>query len=56
MNDLEFRVFDQLPNETWFYPVHVNDSTLGAERSTSPSGGPEAGDAHWERRVSVSQA
>ncbi|HEY6421668.1 MAG TPA: MBL fold metallo-hydrolase [Pseudonocardiaceae bacterium] len=32
MNDLESRVFDQLPDETWFYPGHGNDSTLGAER------------------------
>ncbi|MDQ3885802.1 MAG: MBL fold metallo-hydrolase [Actinomycetota bacterium] len=32
MNDLESRVFDQLPDETWFYPGHGDDSTLGAER------------------------
>jgi hypothetical protein len=32
MNDLESRVFDQLPDETWFYSGHGNDSTLGAER------------------------
>jgi glyoxylase-like metal-dependent hydrolase (beta-lactamase superfamily II) len=32
MNDLESRVFDQLPDETWFYPGHGKDSTLGAER------------------------
>ena len=32
MNDLESRIFDQLPDETWFYPGHGNDSTLGAER------------------------
>jgi glyoxylase-like metal-dependent hydrolase (beta-lactamase superfamily II) len=32
MDDLEARVFADLPNETWFYPGHGNDSTLGAER------------------------
>jgi glyoxylase-like metal-dependent hydrolase (beta-lactamase superfamily II) len=33
MDDLEARVFDVLPDETWFYPGHGNDSTLGAERA-----------------------
>jgi glyoxylase-like metal-dependent hydrolase (beta-lactamase superfamily II) len=32
MDDLEERVFGVLPDETWFYPGHGNDSTLGAER------------------------
>lgn len=32
MDDLEARVFGELPDETWFYPGHGNDSTLGAER------------------------
>lgn len=32
MDDLEQRVFDRLPDDTWFYPGHGNDSTLGAER------------------------
>jgi glyoxylase-like metal-dependent hydrolase (beta-lactamase superfamily II) len=32
MDDLETKVFGQLPDETWFYPGHGNDSTLGAER------------------------
>jgi glyoxylase-like metal-dependent hydrolase (beta-lactamase superfamily II) len=32
MNDLEQRVFDQLPDPTWVYPGHGNDTTLGAER------------------------
>ncbi|MGH3979288.1 MAG: MBL fold metallo-hydrolase [Pseudonocardiaceae bacterium] len=32
MSDLESRVFDQLPDDTWFYPGHGDDSTLGAER------------------------
>ena len=31
MDDLEARIF-LLPDETWFYPGHGNDSTLGAER------------------------
>ena len=26
------KVFDRLPDETWFYPGHGDDSTLGAER------------------------
>ena len=25
-----------LPDETWFYPGHGNDSTLGAERPATP--------------------
>lgn len=32
LNDVESRIFDRLPDETWFYPGHGNDSTLGAER------------------------
>jgi len=32
VDDLEARVFDQLPDETWFYPGHGDDSTLGTER------------------------
>ncbi|MGH3796393.1 MAG: MBL fold metallo-hydrolase [Pseudonocardiaceae bacterium] len=32
MDDLEARVFDRLPDETWFYPGHGKDSTLSAER------------------------
>ena len=32
MNDLEQRVFDQLPDPTWVYPGHGSDTTLGAER------------------------
>jgi len=29
---LEERVFGRLPDETWIYPGHGNDTTLGAER------------------------
>ena len=32
INDVQRRVFDVLPDDTWFYPGHGADSTLGAER------------------------
>jgi glyoxylase-like metal-dependent hydrolase (beta-lactamase superfamily II) len=32
IHDVSTRIFDALPDETWFYPGHGNDSTLGAER------------------------
>jgi glyoxylase-like metal-dependent hydrolase (beta-lactamase superfamily II) len=32
MDDLEARVFGVYDDDTWFYPGHGNDSTLGAER------------------------
>jgi glyoxylase-like metal-dependent hydrolase (beta-lactamase superfamily II) len=32
MDDLEAKVFNRLPDETWVYPGHGNDTTLGAER------------------------
>jgi glyoxylase-like metal-dependent hydrolase (beta-lactamase superfamily II) len=32
MDDLEERIFGRLGDETWFYPGHGKDSTLGAER------------------------
>lgn len=32
MDDLEERVFSVLPDDTWVYPGHGNDTTLGAER------------------------
>jgi glyoxylase-like metal-dependent hydrolase (beta-lactamase superfamily II) len=32
MNDLQARVFDALPDDTWVYPGHGDDATLGAER------------------------
>ena len=32
MNDLETKVFDRLPDETWVYPGHGHDTTLGTER------------------------
>jgi glyoxylase-like metal-dependent hydrolase (beta-lactamase superfamily II) len=32
IGDVEERIFQRLPDDTWFYPGHGNDSTLGAER------------------------
>ncbi len=32
MDDLEARVFGELPDGTWVYPGHGHDTTLGAER------------------------
>jgi len=32
IEDVSTRIFDVLPDETWFYPGHGNDSTLGVER------------------------
>ncbi|CAM5692879.1 hypothetical protein SALBM311S_11120 [Streptomyces alboniger] len=37
IHDVETKVFDALPDETWVYPGHGNDTTLGAERLT-PAG------------------
>ena len=34
MDDLERKVFGQLPDQTWVYPGHGKDTTLGAERSS----------------------
>ncbi|GAA4084648.1 MBL fold metallo-hydrolase [Nonomuraea soli] len=31
-DDVVQRLFERLPDETWFYPGHGKDSTLGAER------------------------
>lgn len=30
--DVSAKLFDRLPDETWVYPGHGNDTTLGAER------------------------
>ena len=35
MDDLEARIFP-MPDDTWFYPGHGKDSTLGAERPHIP--------------------
>ena len=36
MDDLEARVFAQLPDGTWIYPGHGKDTTLGVERPHIP--------------------
>ncbi|MFF5341162.1 MBL fold metallo-hydrolase [Streptomyces althioticus] len=36
LHDVETRIFDVLPDETWVYPGHGNDTTLGAERPHLP--------------------
>jgi glyoxylase-like metal-dependent hydrolase (beta-lactamase superfamily II) len=32
IDDVETRVFAELPDDTWFYPGHGDDSTLGEQR------------------------
>lgn len=32
INDVETKLFGRLPDETWVYPGHGSDTTLGAER------------------------
>ncbi|MFR9675203.1 MBL fold metallo-hydrolase [Streptomyces sp. TR06-5] len=32
LHDVETKLFDRLPDETWVYPGHGADTTLGAER------------------------
>ena len=36
IDDVEHKLFDRLPDDTWFYPGHGKDSTLGAERPHLP--------------------
>jgi glyoxylase-like metal-dependent hydrolase (beta-lactamase superfamily II) len=36
MDGLEEKVFNRLPDETWVYPGHGDDTTLGAERPHLP--------------------
>ncbi len=36
IDDVEHKLFDRLPDDTWFYPGHGDDSTLGAERRSIP--------------------
>jgi glyoxylase-like metal-dependent hydrolase (beta-lactamase superfamily II) len=36
MDDLESKVFGRLPDQTWVYPGHGADTTLGAERPSLP--------------------
>jgi glyoxylase-like metal-dependent hydrolase (beta-lactamase superfamily II) len=32
INDVSSRIFDHLPDDTWFYPGHGDDSTLGEQK------------------------
>lgn len=36
VDQVEQKIFDVLPDDTWFYPGHGNDSTLGVERPHLP--------------------
>lgn len=36
ISDVERKLFDRLPDSTWVYPGHGNDTTLGAERPQLP--------------------
>lgn len=37
IDDVEQRIFDRLGDETWVYPGHGDDTTLGAERGSLPA-------------------
>ena len=45
LNDVTERLFGPLPDPTWVYPGHGNDTTLGAERPHLASGANAAGNA-----------
>ena len=32
LDDVQVRLFDVLPDDTWFYPGHGDDSTLGEQK------------------------
>ncbi|MDK1474185.1 MBL fold metallo-hydrolase [Streptomyces sp. 549] len=36
LHDVETKLFGELPDETWVYPGHGDDTTLGAERPSLP--------------------
>jgi glyoxylase-like metal-dependent hydrolase (beta-lactamase superfamily II) len=36
ISDVEQKLFNRLPDDTWFYPGHGNDSTLGEQRASIP--------------------
>lgn len=36
ISDVQTKLFDRLPDDTWFYPGHGKDSTLGAQRPHLP--------------------
>ncbi len=37
IDDVEHKLLDRLPDETWVYPGHGDDTTLGAERPSLPA-------------------
>ena len=37
MDGLEERVFGELGDDTWVYPGHDNDTSLGGERPSRPA-------------------
>ena len=43
LDDVKSRLFDVLPDDTWFYPGHGDDSTLGEQKPTSTNSAPAAG-------------
>lgn len=36
IDDVERKLFGRLPDDTWFYPGHGDDSTLGEQRPHLP--------------------
>jgi glyoxylase-like metal-dependent hydrolase (beta-lactamase superfamily II) len=36
IDEVETKIFQRLPDDTWFYPGHGDDSTIGAERPALP--------------------
>jgi glyoxylase-like metal-dependent hydrolase (beta-lactamase superfamily II) len=36
IHDVSSKIFDRLPDDTWFYPGHGKDGTLGVERPAIP--------------------
>jgi glyoxylase-like metal-dependent hydrolase (beta-lactamase superfamily II) len=36
LHDVETKIFDRLPDETWVYPGHGDDTSLGVERPQLP--------------------
>jgi glyoxylase-like metal-dependent hydrolase (beta-lactamase superfamily II) len=46
LDDVQSRLFDALPDDTWFYPGHGDDSTLGQQKPTSTSGAHGVGEPH----------
>jgi glyoxylase-like metal-dependent hydrolase (beta-lactamase superfamily II) len=36
IGDVESKIFDRLPDETWIYPGHGDDTTVGIERPHLP--------------------